>query len=205
VISFAIALTRSWTATYTRGLPSDLREERREEIDCDLWKHQRLADLQLAPATGTAVEILLRLVLGIPADVFWRLEAGAGSTRSERGTQVNDTLIMRGLLGIALAVAAFPLVIGFLVMTGLNGETSDTERVVFGPLQVLVGAVIIAGLVISSRRPMLGVGLVIAGTIAISVMWYWAAVITAPIGLGLVAIAYWRARQMGWPEGLRPA
>jgi hypothetical protein len=148
--------------------------------------------------------MVLRLVLGVPADILWRIEAGAAA-RTGRGTRMNESWSMRGLLVIALAVAAFPLVIGILVTAGLNGDTSDTERVIFGPLQILVGSVIIAGLVVSARRTALGVGLVVAGAVAISVMWYWAAVITAPIGLGLAAVAYWRARQAGGPEGLRPA
>jgi hypothetical protein len=204
VLSFAIALTRAWTATYTRGLPADPRTQRREEIDCDLWEHQRLADLQREPVTATAAAILLRLLLGIPADIVWRLETGA-SARSGRVTQMNDTLAMRGLLTVALAIAAFPLVIGILVAVGLNGEMDNAERAIYGPLQIVIGSSIVGGLVLSSRRPALGIGLMVAGTIAISAMWYWAAMITIPIGAGLIALAYFRSRRPGWPRGARPA
>jgi hypothetical protein len=38
LLALAIALTRAWTRTYTRGLPLDLRAQRREEVDCDLWE-----------------------------------------------------------------------------------------------------------------------------------------------------------------------
>jgi len=203
VISLATALTRAWTATYTRGLPSKLQAERREEIDCDLWEHQRLADLERKPVTGIAAEILLRLILGIPSDIVWRIETGA-IARSERGTSMNESIVMRGLLLLALAVAAFPLVIGVLVVIGANGEMSDTERLLFGPLQVVVGLIILSGLLLSARSPGLALGLVIAGTIAISAMWYWAAVITLPVGLVLVAIAYVRGRPAGWPRRPQP-
>ena len=200
MLALAIALTRSWTATYTRGLPAAVRDARCAEIDCDLWEHQRLAELQ--GSTGTAVEILQRLICGLPADVTWRFEAGT-SARSGKVTQVNESLLMRGLFTIALATAAFPLIIGILVFVGLNGEMSDSERAWFGPIQIAIGGTIICGLVVSLRRPVLGIGLVAAGVIAISVLWYWAAMITVPIGFVLLAVANSRARRTGWrwPRG----
>ena len=205
LLSFVIAPTRAWTALYTRGLPADVRGERREEIDCDLWEHQRLADLQREPATSTAAAIVLRLIMGVPADMTWRLEAGA-SAHSERGIQMNDSWTMRGLLALALAIAAFPAVIGILVAIGVNGEWGGTtERLFWGVSQTIIGTAIISGLVISARRPGLGIGLVAAGTIAISSLWYWAAMITVPIGLVLLAIAYFRAGRPSWPRGARPA
>ncbi len=205
LLSFVIAPTRAWTALYTRGLPADVRGERREEIDCDLWEHQRLADLEREPATSTAAAILLRLIMGVPADIFWRLEAGANA-RSGRGTQMSESLTMRGFFWAALAVAAFPAVIGVLVAMGVNGEMDGTsERLFWGASQTIIGTAIISGLVISARRPGLGIGLVAAGTIAISALWYWAAMITVPIGLGLLALAYFRAGRPGWPRGARPA
>lgn len=120
LLSFVIAPTRAWTALYTRGLPSEVRGERREEIDCDLWEHQRLADLQREPATSTAAAILLRLIMGVPADIFWRLEAGT-SARSGKGTQMNDSWIMRGVLVAAALVALAPIGFGVSVLAG-DGE-----------------------------------------------------------------------------------
>ena len=114
---------------------------------------------------------------------------------------MNESWTMRGLLAVALAIAAIPLVIGILVILGLNGELDNTERALFGPPQIFIGGAIIGGLAISTRKPGLGIGLVVVGTIAISALWYWAAMITIPIGLGLTAVAYFRARRTGWPRG----
>ena len=36
MLGIAVALTRSWTALYTRGLPPDLRSRRRDETESDL-------------------------------------------------------------------------------------------------------------------------------------------------------------------------
>ena len=206
LLSFAIAPTRAWTALYTRGLPSDVRGERREEIDCDLWEHQRLADFQRDPETSTAAAILLRLIMGVPADMTWRLEAGA-SARSGKGTQVNDSWIMRGLLALALAIAIVPLGFGVFYLVGGDADTwsSTFERVAVSLIWIAVGLAMVAGLLLSRSRPALGLGLLGAGVIGISVGLYWAAVVTVPIGLVLLAIAYVRAGRPGWPRGARPA
>ncbi|HEY5639030.1 MAG TPA: hypothetical protein VIW01_03185 [Dehalococcoidia bacterium] len=204
MINFAIALTRAWTAAYTRGLPEAVRAQRQEEIDCDLWEHQRLADFERAPTSGTAVEMLLRLVLGVPADLAWRVEAGA-SARSEKGTQMNDSWIMRGLLALALAIAIVPTSYGVFSLAGGGEWGSTSERLVGGLFWIAVGLTMGAGLLLSRSRPSLGLGLLALGVILISVGVYWAAVVTVPIGLVLLSIAYVRAGRPGWPRGARPA
>lgn len=198
-IVFAVGIVRRWVALYTLGLPQKLRQARRLELDCDLWEQRQLAEYRRETPFGTAAEIAVRAALGTISDITWRVEAGS-SARRNRSTEMNDSLIMRGLLLAAVAAAAFPFVIGVLVAAGLNGEVSTTERLIFGPLQIIVGALIIGGLVISARRPALGIGLVVVGTLAISVMWYWAAVITIPVGVAIAAVAFFRARRTGWPK-----
>jgi hypothetical protein len=206
LLSLAIAPTRAWTALYTRGLPSDVRGERRDEIDCDLWEHQRLADFERETVTDTAAAILLRLIMGVPADMTWRLETGANA-RSGKGTQMNDSWIMRGVLLAALLVAFVPLGFGVFYLFGgdTTGSESTLERVGVPLAWLAVGLAMVAGLLLSRSRPALGLGLLAAGVIGISVMLYWAAVITLPIGLVLLAIAYLRAGRPGWPRRARPA
>jgi hypothetical protein len=204
LLSFAIAPTRAWAALYTRGLPSDVRGERREEIDCDLWEHRRLADIEREPVADTAVAILLRLVMGVPADIFWRLEAGANA-RSGKGTQMNDSWIMRGVLVAAVLVALAPTGLGISTLAGGGEWDSTFERIAASLVWIAFGLAMGAGLLLSRSRPALGLGLLALGVIGISVIWYWAAVITLPIGLVLLAIAYLRAGRPGWPRRARPA
>ncbi|HEY5624927.1 MAG TPA: hypothetical protein VIT93_00410 [Dehalococcoidia bacterium] len=204
LLSLAIAPTRAWTALYTRGLPADVRGERREEIDCDLWEHQRLADFQREPATSTAAAILLRLIMGVPADMTWRLEAGA-SARSGKGTQMNDSWIMRGVLAVAVLVALSPIGFGVSVLAGNSDGLSAFEEVAFSLLWIAAGLAMGAGLLLSRSNSSLGLGLLAVGVIGISLMWYWIAIITLPIGLVLLSIAYFRAGRPGWPRGARPA
>jgi hypothetical protein len=94
-------LVRRWVAFYTRGLSSGVRTARRDEIESDLWG-QRQEGVELARPDGAiAGEILVRLVLGIPADVSWRLEQ-AGSRRSHETVGRRVTMASRavGLLAI---------------------------------------------------------------------------------------------------------
>lgn len=199
---FAIALTRAWTATYTRGLTADLRRERRDEIDCDLWEHQRLADLQRTPVSGTAIEILLRLFFGMPEDILWRFEAGSQSAIG-KGTQVNESesVLIRGLSVVAIIVAALPVAMGLSAVFGVNGEWAGTwERTIYGGLWASSGVAIVAGLILSKTRPILGITMVVVGSIAVSAFWYWIAIFTVPIGIALTLIAFFRARQTGWPH-----
>ncbi len=204
MINFAIALTRAWTAAYTRGLPEAVRAQRQEEIDCDLWEHQRLADFERAPTSGTAVEMLLRLVLGVPADLAWRVEAGA-SARSEKGTQMNDSWIMRGLLALALAIAIVPIGLGIYQVGGGGEYGSTLERVGGSLLWSATGLAMGAGLLLSKSRSALGLSLLAVGVIGISVLLHWMAVVPLAIGLVLLAIAYFRAGRPGWPRGARTA
>ena len=61
-------------------------------------------------------------------------------------------------------------------------------------LQVLAGSSIAAGLLLSSRAPRIGLTLVAAGVVGISILWYWFIIVTVPVGLALIAIAYSRGR-----------
>ena len=110
MLAIAVALTRSWTAFYTRGLPPDLRSRRREEIESDLWEQRRQAGSQRETQLGTALHILLRLVLGAPSDLVWRVETGS-AVRSGKELNVKDkrwTLRRVGALIFAAAVLPIP-------------------------------------------------------------------------------------------------
>ncbi len=205
MLAIAVSLTRAWTALYTRGLASDLRSRRREEIDCDLWEHQRLADYERTPAAGTAVEMVLRLLLGVPADLAWRLEAGS-SARSGRDTRMKESNFVKiaVVIGIALSALTFFAGMGNLVLlTGDWEDGSGFVQRVYGLLVTLSGAAVITGLIIGTRRPKLGLGLVGGGSLATILLMFWIFMITIPVSIVLVGIAYARAGKPGWPGGAR--
>lgn len=109
--SLAAALTRLWVRAYTSGMPPDLRELRRAEIEADLWEHRHDALREGWSPMALPLEIVLRALLGIPDDVGWRLE----SMRARRSTAPSgrrDTMAVssrqtRGLALCALVGGGF--------------------------------------------------------------------------------------------------
>ncbi len=66
-----VAAVRAWTRLYTSGLPAQSRDVRRAEIESDLWEWRHDPDRGSGP--GAAGHVLLRLLLGVPDDLFWRM------------------------------------------------------------------------------------------------------------------------------------
>jgi len=198
LLDLSIGVTRAWSATYTRGLPHDLRAERREEIDSDLWDHQRLADLEREPANGIANQILFRFVLGIPADLLWRIEAGS-TKQATRRTSMNSTPLMRIGLVAAMLPLALLVVFGVTFMLGNGDWENSTEhwlwRVAF-LVAPLVGGI---GLWLCATQPRLGMALVLAGVGSSAFLMPWMTPITVPIGLIVIAFAIKRSGLVIWP------
>jgi hypothetical protein len=99
-----------WVALYTRGLPAEARLARRDEIESDLWSQREEARSICRSSVSLAVEILARLVMGMAADVAWRLELGQRAKppierHSDRGTRFVAVLAIIGGIAWAIAVA----------------------------------------------------------------------------------------------------
>jgi hypothetical protein len=80
LLGLAFAIVRTWTQVYTWRMPPTLREERRAEIESDLWEFEH--DATASTGISPAIHVLLRMVSGIPDDLQWRVEqAGRGDGR----------------------------------------------------------------------------------------------------------------------------
>lgn len=196
LLDFGSALTHAWTATYTHGLAHDARAERREEIDCDLWHQRHLAELDRQPVTGTALEVLARLLLGVPSDIAWRIETGS---HSERSTSVNNTMAMK----IGFLVAALPLLFvaanGVGMLAGGGDFPNWTERLLYGFAVTGASAVALAGLWLCASKPAPGLAMVGAGSAVVAGLFYWMLPITIPIALVIIAFAVKRSGITVWP------
>lgn len=95
-----------WCAWYTRDLTSTVAEARREEIASDLYEHGVFADEIALPPRRLARTILLRAVLGVPADLSWRR------------TQTRAVPSGEGALARALARGKLP-VLAYLISAAL--------------------------------------------------------------------------------------
>jgi citrate lyase beta subunit len=98
----AVALVRTWTWLYTSGLPEQIRERRRLEIESDVWESQRetldAADIRVA------AHVLWRLLFGMADDLHWRSEARAMLARPLNPARAR-ALIAAGAGALLLAAA----------------------------------------------------------------------------------------------------
>jgi hypothetical protein len=200
-LALSVGTARSWVALYTFGLPLEVREARRGEIDSDLWEQQWLAARRGDPANGTAIEVLLRMLFGVISDISWRAQAGVPA-RADRSIKMSESPYMRGFLAVGVVLAFFLIVAGVAsIADAVFDADVASGQAVFGAITLLAGAAVAAGLLTSRRNPLLGIGLVAVGAITVAAAWYWMLVVTIPIGIALVTIAFFRARQTGWPRG----
>jgi hypothetical protein len=81
----AAGVARWWTRVYTAGLPVDLRDARRLEVESDLW--ESVADG--APSR----HILARLALGVVDDLTWSLTFMDTSTRATATWSIGTLLV----------------------------------------------------------------------------------------------------------------
>jgi uncharacterized protein (TIGR03435 family) len=89
---FAKACVIVWTWLYTHGLSHEDRTRRRREIESDLWEYE--ADHREKPPAVYAVHLLLRLVLGIPDDIAWRVkQASQSSALTDRSVVLAGRLV----------------------------------------------------------------------------------------------------------------
>ena len=86
----ACDVVRWWTRLYTAGLPAVAREIRLDEIESDLWESTH--DPGRSPMGG--LQVLGRLVLGMPDDLRWR----AGQTSPRAVAALGASLVGAGVL-----------------------------------------------------------------------------------------------------------
>jgi hypothetical protein len=81
----AARVARHWTRLYTAGLPADVRDMRRAEVESDLWE-------SLLDATGSR-HILARLALGVVDDLTWSLTQMDTNTRASAKWSIGSLLV----------------------------------------------------------------------------------------------------------------
>jgi hypothetical protein len=191
-------LVRRWVGFYTRGLSAEVRDGRREEIESHLWDQLEEAKVSGRPDRSTSADILMRLVLGIPADLSWRVPFGpdrqarpATKRTATTGTRVLGLLAIVGGLGVA---------IGAVVFAGVTlGKSSirpwqqgiDPFQVSIMSVAGTVGMVAIAaatvGLVLRfghrAGNAAVAVGLIAAVGAVLGVLVVWPAIYLAPAGM----------------------
>lgn len=182
------ALVRRWVSLYTRGLPEEVRQNRRDEIDDDLWCQAQEAMTSGRPDRSLADEIVARFVLGIPADMSWRVEQGLfGKKPVMRRRRLTMHAPGRGLLAI-IGGAGWAI---SLVPRAIVGRDFPTEGVLlsllmFGVVGTWALAAATAGLALAAQdRVRAGVAVFAAICALISVLSMggaYGAIVALPLG-----------------------
>ncbi len=143
------AITLKWVRWYCMGMSDEARDRRSLEIESDLWEH--FADGQADGKSPAAlnVEMLSRLLRGIPSDIAWRFQA--------EGFHVNIQFPLERVIGVLLLFLLVPFFAGS-ALSGYDtriGEWPDafrtyadmsaTGREVTGYLHSLVGVLVVVG------------------------------------------------------------
>lgn len=154
----ARGLCRGWVRLYTAGLPLDERERRIAEIEADVWE-QTAETAGGWPRVRCAAHVVVRLLLGIPADVTWstdvaqrRGHVGNGSRWSFARTALLVAAPVYGVAGAAAALDGLPA-----------GMATHQSLVLMGSTLAL--AVVLLGAWLIPRAPRLGAVIGLPGLI----------------------------------------
>jgi hypothetical protein len=178
---FVDRVTLAWVRAYTRGIPESMRDARRSELRSDLWEHRAAARTAGVGSRATSLSIAARTFAGIPADLAWR--------RATKGTAMTSTTTIDGRRGIGIATDVLAALMGgFATLIGLSAAIGDSDSVGWGALLFITGAILLTGSYLRTRRPPVGVLLVIVGAISWSFLTYWL-FFTVVAGAVLVALA----------------
>jgi hypothetical protein len=200
-------IVRRWVGVYTGGLPKEVRDARRAEIECDLWSHAEDAYERGRGPWALELEMAVRLVLGMPADVAWRRShRGSTALESAKELAVHEPRSHHVLTAIGIAIAV--LVGGLFGLFALrtNMEWFSSFDAVFAAGSVIA----VIGLLLVHRQPQLGGGLTVLGAAIFGGLWagsgmgegpFWGLVVAAAIAtIGLV-----RSQQVLEAQRRRPA
>jgi hypothetical protein len=98
----AIGAVRGWTRFYTLHMDPACRDDRRAEIESDLWEfHEDTRRRGYSPA-AIASHMIARLVFGIPHDLLWRIEYEGDAARTNR----RSTWMTAAAIGATVCIAA---------------------------------------------------------------------------------------------------
>jgi hypothetical protein len=123
----AIALVRGWTRCYTLHMDPVRRDDRRAEIESDLWDFHEDARRRGASPTTIALHMMARLIAGLHDDLRWRVEYEGEAAMSPR----RSTWMTAAAIGATVGIAALW---AFFAMTSLGAlpplpDASHVERV----------------------------------------------------------------------------
>lgn len=202
--SVPLWVTRSWVGLYTRGLGRELQTDRRAELESDIWEQMRGGPM------GRAWLVLLRCLLGMPADLSWRLEqaspgaalsrlAGAGLGRM---AAAGHWITARGLPGLSVLMSWLYILAGALLLVTLpiSRNPNPAGVALLGAWCLAGGGMMRTGNGMIERRPYAGAGLVLGGAVPLGLV-LWMTVVAPVATAGVAWSTVGRARRGKQADG----
>lgn len=148
VVAAAPRVTAWWLWAYTRGLPAELRDRRREEIESDV--HEQLAEAQGRP--GAVWGVVGRTARGAVDDLVWRREQGSTmDVSSSKGSGLRRVWAATTQAWFAPAAALLVVVnLGLAVAIATEDAGKAPGNVVGPVLLVVLGLCLATGLLMRS-------------------------------------------------------
>jgi hypothetical protein len=181
------AAIRGWTAFITLGLPTAMRDRRRDEVAADL-DEERLDAIRTRRVTTLRRQRLLRLLAGIPDDLVWRFVDARIMARELR--RVADWVPLDRWTTLALGCTAIG-VSGGLGLVGaplLSGQLTQSIWLGWGPIGFTIACVgILAAILLAVPWPGRAATLVMPALLIgfAAAPWLWGCWTLAAMAIGL--------------------
>jgi len=198
-------LVRSWVATYTDGLPVEVRDGRRDEIESDLWSQASEAAESGRSSGSLAGETYARLLLGIPSDLSWRFENLQLTRLHEaRRQRAKSDLRVTSALAIGGGAAWSLSILLFWATGSQSGGVSDPIRWI-EMMTAMLATWAMAGALIGLtfafqeylRAPVALFGTISASIGALAILGAYVGLIALPLGSALIVWQLSRIRVFG--------
>ncbi len=174
----------AWTTFYTRGLPDETAERRREEIASDLFEHAHEA----GPTPAQQAEVLGRVLWGIPADLSWRRAARA--PRERRLATGEPMTLKKTTFALVAFAAVFNVWAAIGVWIGAGAEEDgDAGGAQYGLPLLLAAAVLAYALYCRDEAPRRSTVLIVIGAAVPIAVLYWMAPLFVPFWLLISGLA----------------
>lgn len=155
-----------WVWLYTLGSEAGTRQDRRAEIESDLWEHREYATGEGDRSAAISLSILGRWVAGIPADLSWRASQRPGASGITKESTMTNILGRYWWQALAAFTAVATIYTGFRQF--FTDEVSvgvDAGKIIALVLLLVAGFSILLGLAMQRTMARRGSMMVIVGVL----------------------------------------